>query len=111
MVGLYGMLGYTVAHRTREIGVRMALGANAHEVVRLVLADGARLVLGGTVAGLLGALLVGRLLRQFVFDVGAFDPVAFILVPLVLCVVSLGACYVPARRAARIEPLEALRNE
>lgn len=111
MVGLYGMLGYTVAYRTREIGVRMALGANAHEVVRLVLADGARLVLRGAAVGLVGALAVGRLLRQFVFDVGAFDPVAFILVPLVLCVVSLGACYVPARRAARIEPLEALRNE
>jgi len=111
MVGLYGMLGYTVAQRTREIGVRMALGATARDVVRLILADGARLVLGGAAAGMLGAVVVGRLLRQFVFDVGAFDPAAFVLVPLLLCAVSLVACYVPARRATQIAPLEALRNE
>jgi ABC-type antimicrobial peptide transport system permease subunit len=110
-IGLYGMLGYTVAHRTREIGVRMALGATRRDVVRLILADGARLVFGGGVAGLLGALVIGRLLRQFLFDLGPFDPVAFVLVPLVLCAVSLVACYLPARRAARIQPLDALRSQ
>jgi predicted permease len=110
-IGLYGMLGYTVAHRTRELGIRIALGATRGDVVRLILRDGARLVLGGAAVGLLGALAIGRLLRQFIFDIGAFDPVAFLLVPLLLCAVSLVACYVPARRASRIEPLDALRSD
>jgi predicted permease len=110
-IGLYGVLGYTVAHRTRELGIRIALGATRGDVVRLILRDGARLVFGGAGGGLLGALVIGRLLRQFLFDIGAFDPVAFLLVPLLLCAVSLVACYVPARRAARIEPLEALRSD
>jgi len=110
-IGLYGMLAYTVARRTREIGIRMALGATARDVIRLILGNGARLIGTGAAAGLVGALVIGRALQQFLFDVGPLDPVAFVLVPLFLCAVSLAACYVPARRAARIEPLAALRKE
>ncbi len=110
-LGLYGVLGYTVAHRTREIGLRIALGASGRDVMRLILGDGARLIAAGGAVGIVGAFLVGRLLRRFLFDLAALDPVAFVAVPLFLCAVSLAACYLPARRASRIAPLDALRNE
>ena len=108
-VGLYGVLGYTVSHRTREIGIRMALGARAADVRRLVLAEGGRLIVIGLVAGLAGAVVIGRLLRRFVFDVSALDPLTFVVIPAFLAVVALAACYFPARRASRVEPLVALR--
>lgn len=108
-VGIYAVLAFAVAQRRREIGVRMALGATARDVTRLVLRDGVRLIALGLAIGQAGALAVGRVLRQFVFDIGAFDPLTFILVPGVLCLVALAACYVPARRATRIAPLTALR--
>ena len=103
------MLGYTVSHRTREIGIRMALGARAADVRRLVLAEGGRLIGMGLVAGLAGAAVIGRLLRRFVFDVSALDPLTFVAIPAFLAVVALAACYFPARRASRVEPLVALR--
>ena len=108
-VGIYAVLAFAVAQRRREIGVRMALGATARDVTRLVLRDGVRLIALGLAIGQAGALAVGRVLRQFVFDIGAFDPLTFILVPGLLCLVALAACYVPARHATRIAPLTALR--
>jgi len=109
-LGLYAVMAYDVAHRTREIGVRVALGAGAKDVVGFVLAGGARLLAIGVVAGVGGAVVVGRLLRQFLFDVSPLDPLTYVLVLLFLGLVALVACYVPARRASHIEPLDALRS-
>ncbi len=109
-LGLYAVMAYDVTHRTREIGVRLALGAAGRDVVRLILADGVRLVAVGLLIGIGGAALLGRLLRQFLFDVSAVDPLTFVLIPAVLIVVASGACYLPARRASRIAPLDAIRS-
>jgi predicted permease len=109
-LGLYAVMAYDVAHRTREIGVRVALGAGAKDVVGLVLAGGARLLAIGVVAGVGGAVVIGRLLRQFLFNVSPLDPLTYVLVLLFLGLVALVACYVPARRASHIEPLDALRS-
>jgi putative ABC transport system permease protein len=109
-LGLYAVIANDVAHRTREIGVRVALGAKGGDVVRLILADGVRLVAMGLAIGIGGAAILGRLLRQFLFDVSALDPVTFVLIPAFLIAVGIVACYVPARRASRIAPLDALRS-
>ena len=109
-LGLYAVIANDVAHRTREIGVRVALGAKSGDVVRLILADGVRLVAVGLVIGVGGAAILGRLLRQFLFDVSALDPVTFVLIPTLLIAVGISACYVPARRASSIAPLDALRS-
>jgi putative ABC transport system permease protein len=109
-LGLYAVMVYDVTHRTREIGVRVALGAKGRDVVRMILADGARLVAIGLAIGLGGAAILGRLLRQFLFDVSAIDPLTFVLIPAFLIIVAIAACYVPARRASRIAPLDALRS-
>jgi putative ABC transport system permease protein len=109
-LGLYAVMAYDVTHRTREIGVRLALGAGADDVVRLVLAGAIRLLGTGLVIGLAGAIVAGRLLRQFLFDVSTVDPLTFLLVPAFLAVVAIAACYLPARRASRIAPLDALRS-
>ena len=109
-LGLYAVMAYDVAHRTREIGVRLALGAADRDVVRLILVDGIRLVVMGLVIGIGGAAILGRLLRQFLFDVSAVDPLTFLLIPAFLSAVAIAACYVPARRASRIAPLDALRS-
>jgi predicted permease len=110
-IGVYGVVSFAVSHRLLELGVRMALGASAHDVVALVLRDGWRLIRLGLVLGgassLLGAPLLGRLL----FGVSAFDPVTLCGVPLLLAAIALGACYIPARRASRLEPLAVLRVE
>ena len=110
-VGIYGVLAYTVTERTREFGVRVALGAAPAQIVALVLGMGARLVLGGTLAGLAGAMLLTGLLRSMLFGVGAHDAATFATVPLVLASVALLAAYLPARRASRMPPLDALRAE
>ena len=109
-LGLYAVMAYDVTHRTREIGVRLALGAAGRDVVRVILVDGVRLVAVGVALGLGGAAILGRLLRQFLFDVSAVDPLTFVLIPALLMVVAIAACYVPARRASRIAPLDALRS-
>ena len=109
-LGLYAVMTYDVTHRTREIGVRLALGAAGRDVVRVILVDGVRLVAVGVALGLGGAAVLGRLLRQFLFDVSAVDPLTFVLIPAFLIVVAIAACYVPARRASRIAPLDALRS-
>jgi putative ABC transport system permease protein len=109
-LGLYAVMAYDVAHRTREIGVRLALGAGAGDVVRLVLADGGRLLVAGIVIGIGAAVAVSRVLHQFLFGVSIIDPLTFVLVPAFLTVVAIAACYIPARRASRIAPLDALRS-
>jgi len=110
-LGLYGVLSFSVSRRTREIGVRMALGANAVSVIRLVIRDGLRLVTGGVLAGIVGALALTRTVRGFLFGVSPVDPLTFGMVLLVLVGVAAVACWLPARRAAAIHPMEALRRE
>jgi len=101
----------SVARRRREIGVRLALGASAGRVRRMVLGEGAALAAAGLVAGLAGALVAGRLLRGLLFGVGPADPVVLLAVPAVLAVVALAASLLPARRASRVEPLVVIRSE
>ncbi len=110
-IGIYGVLAYTVAQQTREIGIRMALGANPRRVLRLVLARGLRLAGAGTVVGVLAALVLTQLLNSLLFDVSATDPLTFAAVAGLLLAVALLACYVPARRAMRVDPMVALRYE
>jgi len=111
MVGIYGVIAWTVRQRTREIGVRMALGAQRHAVLAVVLWNGLKLAAAGIVLGLIGAMMLTRLLRSLLFAVGPADPLTFTAVPLVLVSVALLACWLPARRAARIDPMVALRCE
>jgi ABC-type antimicrobial peptide transport system permease subunit len=110
-VGLYGLVAYAVNLRTREIGVRMALGATALDILRLVLRSGVRLVAGGTALGVATSLLVTRLLADYLLGVNPIDPVAFAGAAALLLAVTLVATYVPARRAARVSPAEALARE
>jgi len=110
-VGMYGVVAYAVARRTREIGVRMALGARVQEVIRLVLWQGLRPAFGGIVIGTLAALAGSRLMRSLLFGIAPTDPLTYIAVPLVLGTVVLAACAIPARRASRIPPATALRSE
>ena len=110
-VGVHGVLSYTVAQRTREIGIRMALGADLREVRRLVLGQGARLAAIGLGLGLLGALALSRLLSALLYGTGADDPATYASVALALGAVALLATYLPARRATRVHPVEALRYE
>jgi putative ABC transport system permease protein len=110
-VGLYGVMSYLVSQRTREIGVRMALGSSQTGVLRLVMGEGMRLVGIGLVLGIAGALTLGRSLRSLLFGVTSFDAATLIGVPLALAAIALVACYMPARRASRIDPLRALRQE
>ena len=109
--GLYGLLSYTVAQRRREIGVRMALGAQARDIVALVVRQGAALVAAGAVAGLLAAAAASRILESFLFGVTAYDQFTFVGAPLSLAAVAFAACWLPARRATRIDPMETLRAE
>ena len=111
LIGLYGVLAYAVAQRRREIGVRMALGAQRADVLQLVVGHGMRLVLAGLVIGLIGALALTRLLRALLFGVGPTDPVTFAATPLLLALTALLACWLPAARASKVDPMEALRYE
>jgi predicted permease len=110
-VGIYGVISFAVSQRTREIGVRMALGANPGDVLRLILGEGLKLVLAGAALGIVVALLATRLISKMIYGVSATDPLIFLSVITLLVVVSLAACYVPARRAMRVDPMVALRYE
>ncbi|MDP3773877.1 MAG: ABC transporter permease [Gemmatimonadales bacterium] len=110
-IGLYGVMAYAVAQRTRELGVRMALGATARDVVRVVVGHGARVVAAGVVLGLAAAFGFARLASSFLFGVGVADPVTFTGIPLLLAAVAVLAGYLPARRATRLDPMAALRSE
>jgi putative ABC transport system permease protein len=110
-VGIYGVISYSVGQQTREIGIRMALGARRESVFRAVLGHGLRLASVGIGLGVVAALGVGRMLTSYLYDVKSYDPVTFIAVALVLAAVAVLAGLVPARRAASIDPMQALRTE
>jgi putative ABC transport system permease protein len=110
-VGVYGVMAYSVAQRTQEIGVRMALGATPDSVFRLVLGDALRLIAAGVVAGLVAAAALTGVLRTLPYQIDLFDPWAFGLTALLLVLVATLASYVPARRGTRVTPVEALRAE
>ncbi len=110
-VGIYGVMAFGVAQRTHEIGLRMALGADKKQVLRLVLREGFLLSLAGLTLGLLGALLLGRAMQSTLYGVGSIDFGAFISVALVLLASALVASFIPARRAAKVDPMVALRYE
>ncbi len=111
VVGVYGVMAYAVVRRTREIGIRRALGAEPGEVQRMVLREGLIITAGGAAVGLLLALGIGRVFSRMLFEVGPLDPVAFIIAPAVLIATALLACWLPARRAMRVDPIVALRYE
>ena len=111
VIGVYGLLSYTVAQREREIGIRMALGARSAQITALVVGQGAVLVGAGTVAGVGVAAATSRMLESLLYGVGAADRLTFMLAPLVLAAAALVACWFPARRAVRIDPVKMLRLE
>jgi putative ABC transport system permease protein len=110
-VGVYGVISYLVTQRTHEIGIRMALGAQSADVLRLFIKRGMAMVTLGVALGMIGAVALTRVMRSLLFDVSASDPLTFACVALLLSLVALAACYLPARRAARIDPLTSLRQE
>jgi putative ABC transport system permease protein len=110
-VGLYGVMSYTVSQRTREIGVRLALGAQRGHVFQLIVGRGMRLVGLGMVVGLVGALITARGIRHLLFDVSPTDPTTIAAIAALLGAVTFLACYIPARRAAKVDPMEAIRHE
>ena len=104
-------MSYVVTQRTGELGVRVALGATTRDVLALVLREGVRLAVLGVVIGVAAAIVLTRLMRSMLFDVGATDPATFVLAPLLLVGVAVLASYLPALRATRVDPIEALRSE
>ncbi len=111
VMGLYGVVSYAAARRVREVGIRMSLGAERGDVVRLVMRGGLRLVVAGAAVGLVLALVGARLVRGFLFGVRPLDPATFLAVPAILLAVAVLAAWLPARRAARVDPVRALRSE
>jgi ABC-type antimicrobial peptide transport system permease subunit len=110
-VGVYGVLSYLVVQRTREIGVRMAVGAQRSDVLRMVIGEAATVVLIGTALGVAGALLLTRLIQPLLYDVSASDPGTFAAVAVLLSAVALAASYFPARQATLVDPMIAIRAE
>jgi ABC-type antimicrobial peptide transport system permease subunit len=110
-VGIYGVIAYLVGQRTQEIGIRIALGAQRKDVLAMILWQGTRLALLGVVLGIAGAFALTRLMSGLLYAVGATDPATFALLALILTLVAMAACYLPARRATRVDPVAALRWE
>ena len=110
-VGIYGLIACFVSQRTHEIGVRIALGAQRRDVLWLVMGDGARLALAGIALGVAGALATTRVMASLLFEVKPADPATYAMVAILLAIVALAACYIPARRAMRVDPMAALHYE
>jgi ABC-type antimicrobial peptide transport system permease subunit len=111
IVGIYGVLSFLVSKRTQEIGIRIALGAQRRDLLKLVMMEGAKFCLAGIALGLAGAFLLTRLMSSELYGVSPLDPATYSVASLVLTCVSLLACYVPTRRAMRVDPMVALRHE
>jgi putative ABC transport system permease protein len=109
--GIYGVMAYSVVQRTQEIGIRLALGAQRSDVFKLILGQGTLVTVLGLTLGVAGALALSRLMTSLLFEVAPTDPLTFAAVTICLTIVSLAACYIPARRATRVDPLVALKNE
>ena len=110
-VGIYGVMSYSVTQRTSEIGIRVTLGAQPTDVFRIVVGEGLRFAMIGVTVGLVSGLILTRLLQSFLYGISASDPLTFAAVTLLLLAVALAACYFPARRATRVDPIVALRYE
>jgi ABC-type antimicrobial peptide transport system permease subunit len=110
-IGLYGVMSFVVSQRTREIGIRMALGAQGRDVITLFLRQGGKLIAIGVAVGLAGGAAISGLLAGVLVDISQFDPLAFCVVAAFLTIVALSACYVPARRATKVDPMSALRHD
>jgi ABC-type antimicrobial peptide transport system permease subunit len=110
-IGIYGLMAYSVQQRTQELGIRMALGAQASNIRNMVIRQGLVLALIGVVIGIGGALWLTHFLASFLFGVKAWDPTAFVITPVLLMAVALFAVWIPARRATRVDPMAALRFE
>jgi hypothetical protein len=110
-IGMYGVIAYGVSQRTREMGVRMALGASEQRILRLVLGEGVRIAIVGATLGIIGALASTRLIQSLLYETVPTDPVTFVITPLLLGAVALLATYLPARRATRLDPTLAIRGE
>jgi putative ABC transport system permease protein len=111
VIGAYGVIHQSVSSRTKEIGIRMALGANAPAVLRMVLTAGLTPAIGGLVLGLLASVALSRTMSSFLYETSALDPMIYAAVPVLLLTVTTVACLVPAQRAARLDPMAALRRQ
>ena len=110
-IGIYGLMAYSVQQRTQEIGIRMAMGADAGRITRMVVWQGMRLTLAGVIIGLGASFALTRLIASWLYGVKQWDPAVFVSVPLVLSAIALAAVWLPAQRASKLNPMEALRTE